>query len=293
MKALRFPILLILLIAICFGCVKTLYDIRQQSPVLSIPSLSQMPYGFTEAVSLEFKSLTADYLLLNIITFLGEKIIKEEKTADSEWKIILKAFETVINLDPRATDPFVLANTTLPWEAGMVAETNTLLEKVAKYRPQDYRPYFFLWYNYYHFLKDLPKATEYLKKSAAIEGAPVYLKPLATRMHLYSGQLEASILYTKDVIETTNDEQMRQYMMKRLSGLRAIHNLEEGVRKFKEKYGSLPQYPEDLVVTKIIEKVPEDPYGGKFFITPEGKVYTTSKLVNMSANPEKNPGNDQ
>ncbi len=293
MKALRLAFLLALLMTVSVICVRTLYDMRKQSPVLSIPSLSQLPFTVTETVSLEFKSLTADYLMLNILTFLGEKVLQEEKTTETEWKIIYKAFETVINLDPRATDPFILATTTLPWEAGMVEETNTLLEKVAKYRPNDYRPYFFLWYNHYHFLKDLPKSAEYLKKAAAIQGSPTYLKPLASRMHLYSGQLEASLLYTKNIIETTNDEQMRQYMMKRLEGLRAIHLLEEGVRKFNEKYGSLPQYPEDLVTTGIIDKVPQDPYDGKFFIAPGGRVYTTSKLVNMSANPEKNPGNKE
>ncbi|WP_136808435.1 hypothetical protein [Desulfosediminicola flagellatus] len=281
MKALKSFLLFIALATASVMCVKTLYDMRKESTVLSIPSISQLPIAATEALSLEFKSLTADYIMLHVLTFMGEKVIQEAKTTDTEWQVIHKALKTVIDLDPRATDPFILATTTLPWEAGMVEETNTLLLKVAEFRPDDYRPYFFLWYNYFHFLKDTNKASIYLQKSAAIKGSPTYLKPLAARMHLYSGQLEASLAYTHSVIETTTDESMRKYMMKRLDGLRAIYEIETAVRKFKEKFGSLPQYPQDLVASGVMKKLPRDPYGGKFFISKDGRVYTTSKLVNV------------
>lgn len=281
MRALKPFLLFIALATASVMCVKTLYDMRKDSSVLSIPSISQLPIAATEALSLEFKSLTADYIMLHVLTFMGEKVIQEAETTKTEWQVIHQALKTVIDLDPRATDPFILATTTLPWEAGMVEETNQLLLKVAQFRTNDYRPYFFLWYNYFHFLKDTKNAAIYLKKSAAIKGSPTYLKPLATRMHLYSGQIEASIAYTHSVIETTTDESMRKYMMKRLDGLRAIYEIEAAVRKFKEKYGSLPQYPQDLVASGVLKKLPKDPYGGKFFISTGGRVYTTSKLVNV------------
>lgn len=288
MKKARSLTLFLLLVLVSSFCIANLYSRHLRSSTLILPVLSQFPSRLVKMVSLEFHGLVADYMMLHVLTFMGEKILYEEPTTPEEWQSIYKALKTIIDLDPRATDPFILATTTLPWEAGMINETNELLEKVAEFRPDDYRPNFFIWYNYYHFLNDMDKAAIYLKKAAAIPGSPGYLKPLAARMHLYSGQIEGSILYTKEVIESTDTQDaMRKYLVTRLEVLQIIYSLEEKVNDFKMKFGSFPGNLEDLVHKRSIEKIPEDPYGGKFYLMPNGKVYTTSKLVPIKSDTSK------
>lgn len=280
MKPLPYVLLIILGIT-SFWCVNKLYNERQYSTAQSIPAISQLPDVMTEVMSLEFTSLVSDYIMIHVLTFMGEKLLKEEPTSETEWEIIHKALQTVINLDPRGADSFILATTTLPYEAGMIKETNLLLEKVAKFRTDDYRPNFFLWYNHYHFLKDPKKALVYLKRAAAIKNSPTYLKPLASRMHLYTGQIEASIAYTLDIIKSTEDPSMREYMLKRLDALKIIDFLEQKTRAFEAKFNYAPQHLQELVNTGFLKTIPVDHYGGEFYINKEGRVYTTSKLVRV------------
>ncbi len=35
----------------------------------------------------------------------------------------------------------------------------------------------------------------------------------------------------------------------------------------------------ELETAGLIDKIPEDPYGGEFILMEEGRVYTTSKLL--------------
>lgn len=267
------------LIAVTVLSTKTLYELHLRTSDLTIPSISQLAPAFVKGASLEFSNIISNYIMLSVLTFMGEKVIHEKNTTPAEWEKIYNALKVTITLDPRSSDPFILATTTLPWEAGMVHETNELLKLAAEHRPNDYRPYFFLWYNYYYFLTDLEQAAIYLQKAAGIPGAPKYLKPLTTRMYLYSGQLEGSLLYTKETLDNTIDPSMRQYLLKRLDALKKIHLLEETVKVYQEKYQTRPKSLGELVTAGLLDSIPDDPYGGQFFITNSGRVYTNSKLV--------------
>lgn len=262
-------------------CVQQLYRQHSLSADLNIPNFSQLPPNMTKAMGLEFSSLLGDYIMLQVLAYMGEKVLLDLPTTEAEWHVIHNALSTVITLDPMATDPFVLAATTLPYESGMVKESNALLEIAAEHRPYDYKPNFFLWYNHHHFLKSPKAALVFLKESASKPNAPPYLKPLVSRMQLYAGEIEASMVYTMDVISTVKNDGMRQYMMRRLEALKRIDFLEKNIRKFKEKYGHSPQHLQELVVTGIIDEIPADPYGGEFYINDQGRVYSTSKLVQV------------
>ena len=52
--------------------------------------------------------------------------------------------------------------------------------------------------------------------------------------------------------------------MKEVTAERDIRFLEEGVRRYKARYGKLPVKLEDLVTRRIILKIPEEPFGGAY-----------------------------
>lgn len=255
------------------------YQQRKLSDEGTISPLVLLPTSLVEALSLEFKGIVSDFMMLNTLTFLGEKIILEDTLTQSDWKRVYRSFDHMTTLDPMATDPFILATTTLPYEAGMVGETNKLLEKVALVRTEDHRPYFFLYHNHSFFLKDTRKAAEYLKKAARIKGAPSFYATLAARLNLYSGDLLAAILFTKEILNDTTDATQRKYLLLRLEALEKIAFLEKNILQFKRKYQRKPKNLKELIETNMIETIPDDPYGGDFYIQDNGRVYTTSELV--------------
>jgi hypothetical protein len=281
MSVLRIPVILFLLATLSCFSISKLYQIHGENNQLRISQLTILPPAITKAMSMEFSGIVADYLMLNVLTFMGEKVLRKKQTSTEEWQLLLKAFQQIIFLDPRATDPFILATTTLPWEAGIVKETNELLLQAATIRTDDYRPYFFLWYNYYNFLDDPKQAAFYLKKAAKIPGSPSYLAPLVTRMHLHSGQVQGSILYIQELLHEVNDPKMREYLLVRFDALKKIAFLEDQIRKYAKIFYRPPQKLEDLISKGIISTIPKDPYGGTFYMLENKRVYSTSKLVNM------------
>lgn len=153
MKASRIILVYILICLLSILCVKRLYFLHSERENIAISYFALLPEPVAKLISLEFSGVISDYLMLNTLTFMGEKVLNNQIVSSEEWQHIFHALKQAINLDPRATDPYTLAETTLPWEANMVKETNQLLLKVAKVQTKNYRPYFFLWFNHYYFLK--------------------------------------------------------------------------------------------------------------------------------------------
>ncbi len=268
-------------------CVTGLYQRHTSRQTLSISSIALLPEPIAKLLVMEFPGLTSDYLMLNTLTFLGEKLIGENGTSPEEWQMIYQALVQITNLDPRATDPYVLAETTLPWEADMVQGANEILEKAAIARPSDSRPYFFLWYNYYYILQDPKKAAHYLEKAAAVPSAPKYYATLAARMRLYSGQIMTGIVFLKEILKETTDPKLRAILERRLETLEKIAYLEEKLQEYKKRYNRQPKILADLIAKGLISEIPSDPYGGVFYINPEGRVFTSSELSFAGAKKNK------
>jgi len=260
-------------------CVHNLYRIHKEKRTEEISAIARLPPSLARSLVLEFQGVTADYLMLKTLTFHGEKLIREEEITPSDWKMTLRAIQQIVNLDPRFWDPYVLAEMSLPWDANMVLETNNLLLRAAEYRLNDYRPYFYLWFNYFYFLNDPGRAAPYLEKSSRKPGAPQYFATLAARMHFYAGQTQSGILFLKEMISQTNDPAFKKNMQKRLDALKVLLLLERKVEEYKKRFNETPKNLQELIEQGLLPEIPPDPYGGRFIITQNGKVYTTSKLT--------------
>lgn len=279
-------LLLILISAVAFSNTH-LYQFHTDRKDQAFSQLALVPGSVAKVVSLEFSGAASDYLMLQTLTFLGEKLINKESLSKEQWYLVYKALDQVTWLDQRFLDPYVLAAMTLPWEAGMVRETNELLEKIIKIRPDDHRPFLFLWYNYFYFLKDPATAAGYLERAARIPGAPDYYANLAARSSFYGKKTTAGIIFLKEIVQETNDPSRKKFLLLRLEALEKISFLEQKIQDYKKLHNSLPESLEQLVETGLIDKIPNDPYGGVFYIVDKEQVYSTSKLVPPPGKPNK------
>lgn len=278
--------LLLLLVAgiMSISSVERLYDMHAGESKTKISRLIYYPDILVKIMSLEFPGAVADYLMLNTMVLHGEKMLAKTVVEPDEWQATYRALEMITVLDPRFIDPYILAETSLPWDAGMVEETNRLLVKAASVLTEDYRPYFFLWFNYSYFLQDNETAVAYLEKAARIPGAPSYFTTLAARMRFEAGSTLSGIVFLQEMLNNTMDAGTRAFLQKRLDALRAIAFLEKKVMDYRALYQKLPENLAQLVSRGLIESLPEDPYGGEFYIMQNGRIYTTSKLVQTKKN---------
>lgn len=280
-RRLLLPLGLLVCLAVSVWCTRFLFTAHLKNPSEVISSLVDLPERAIGLVSLEFDGVLSDYLMLKTMVFLGEKMERGERPSQREWHLVLRSLQQTTNLDDRFWDPYVLAAMTFPWEAGMIPETCALLEKAAVARPEDHRPYFFLWFMKYYFEKDTRGAARYIKLASEKPGAPEYYATLAARMDLYAGNTLTGALFLEDILAKTSSPTTRQFLEKRIDALKRIAFLEEKVGDYKQRFGRLPERLEELVQRRVILALPTDPYGGEFFLQKDGRVYSTSKLVEM------------
>ena len=279
MKTLRGLLVVALLAGVSCFCVTILYTMHGERRGEALSYLANLPEPLARVMTLEFGGVAADHLVLKALTYLGQKLIGNESTSPEEYQAIYRALKQATNLDPRFFDPYVLAQMTLPYDAGMVRETNELLERAAAVRTDDYRPHFFLWHNYFTHLNDPKTAGLHLEKAARIPGAPTYFATLAARTNLYAGQIYAAVVFLEETIKETSDPGLRRFLTMRQEALKRIGFLEVKIQKFRELYKRVPTQLQELIDCGLVTSLPRDPYGGEFYIMEGGRVYTTSKLV--------------
>lgn len=267
------------LLSLSSYCVSSLYQLHAQKSSESLSRLADIPEPIARAMALEYSGISSDFLMLKVLTFLGQKIMDKEELTKDEWHTTYRTLKQVTNLDPRFVDPYVVAQMTLPFEAGMVDETNTLLEKAAQIRQEDYRPNFYLWYNHLYFLNNPEKAGKYLEKAARMPGAPTYFATLASRMHYYAGNIKVAIIFLEENLRETTDPSLQEFLSTRIAAFKKIGFLESKILEFRKQFNKTPKQLQELVESGLIARIPDDPYGGEFYIMEGGRVYSTSKLV--------------
>jgi tetratricopeptide (TPR) repeat protein len=277
----RFVPYLILLVSVLGSITLTepLHHIRVEHNRESLSGLGRMPPRLLQAMALNYEGVAADFLFLKTVTYVGMKLIERTDLTAEEWRKVGTMLQGVTDLDERFLDPYLFAEAMFPWQPGMLPEADALLEKAAQARPNDYLPLYYLGFNAFYFEKDAAKAAPYLRKAAALPGAPEFLLGLAARFSLYGHETEAGIAFLQNMLATTNDAAIRSYLGKRLKALQIIDGLEHAVMRYKQRYGTLPSSVDELVQKRVIDSLPMDPYGGKFVILPNGRVYTSSNLV--------------
>lgn len=251
----------------------------QENDDLSTP----LPAPLLKILSLDHDGLTSDFLFLRSLVFIGTRLEKNVQLdlPDREWRWFYATLDVVTDIDPYFKDPYYLGNAFLTWHAGMANEANTLLKKGSRSRDWDWVPPFFIGFNYFYFLQENDKAAEYLMEASRRPGASPTLASLASRLAFKANKTENSILFLQEMIKKTDDEPMKKLFETRLEVFKAIRFLEKAAETYRGKFRGAPSSIDDLIGRNIIEVLPKDPYGGKFFIDGQGNVRTTSEKLLM------------
>lgn len=214
-----------------------------------------MPATVLKIVAGEFKGLFADYLLLEIGAFIDAG----EERSDAEWERVCFHFDQCMALDPYFEQTYRMAQAYLPWR-GQAEAANALLKKSARHRTWDWYPSFFIGFNYFNFLKDYAKASEYIIAASKFEDAPPVLATLGARMAQKSGQTLAALAFLKAMQHNPDyDEEAKQLIALRISVIEGALVLEKAIAAYQQRYGHDIQALEDLVTSGILKALPENP----------------------------------
>lgn len=255
----------------------------------------QLKVGYVpEANALKFitadqRYLVADWVVLKVLFYFGSLIEKAEGgnlvASKPDYPGMFKMLQTALKLEPYNADAYYFAQAAFTWEVGRYKEVNNLLDYGMKYRTWDAQLPFFAGFNAAYFMKDYKKAAEYMKKAAEIAKEQQFAT-LAARFFYEAGETDFGILFIdvmKSSAKDTNEKKLYEF---RRNALLAVKSIEDAIKLYQRKLGGSPAALADLVSTGFLTSIPQDPYGGKFYLDPQGKVRSTSKLSFAGAKEE-------
>jgi len=228
-----------------------------------IQRLRFLPDGhFLRTASLGYRELTADVLWLQAIQAMGERKVSPEM---GRW--IYRLLDVVTTIDPT----FVWA-----YEAGGIAlctlvvlpeESNRLLEKGMLHNPREWKFPFLLSINYAFELGEDAKAAEAMARAAQLPEAPDNLGRLAANFFVSAKAAQQAIELLSNLYDKTSDPSTKSLLgerLKRVTVERDLQLIEKAIVRYRQSQGGLPSRLEDLTASGILEKLPTEPYGGRY-----------------------------
>jgi predicted negative regulator of RcsB-dependent stress response len=228
---------------------------------------SPLPIEAVNALAGEFKGMVANYLLLEAASFIGGK---QDATTD-DWNAVTRLLDQSNSLDPYFKQTYRLAQATLPWQAQKYDQTLTILERSREHLPWDWQPGFFIGFDYFYFLKDNLTASRKLMEASRINGAPLSLSTLASRLSSQAGHTKAAIDFLIAVYENTDDEEAREVLKLRILALQGVLVLQAAVDRFNSQFDRMPRALDELIEKGVIQALPQNPYNRPFSLR-DGKV---------------------
>lgn len=267
-----------LLLVLVGAAVGVLAIVERQRPAMArAAELTYLPKGeYLKVAVLGYRQIAADLIWLKAVQHLGER----KQTAEG-YLWAYRAVDVLTDLDPQFTMAYQAAGTILGVWAGRVQESIAILTKGMRHNPEVWQLPFLVGYDYFYELCDTASAAPYLQVASQLPGAPGYLPKLAARMTVESGDPDAALEFLKRLYDQVEDERLREPLTQRMKEViaeRDIRFLEEGVRRYKARYGRLPARLEDLVTKGIIAEIPAEPLGGVYDLNHSNGALTSTRL---------------
>lgn len=227
------------------------------------------------------KEITAASLVVKVLMYFGGliELAENEVVIPPEYPAMSRMIHNAVELDPYNMDAYYFAQAILSWDVGRVDLANALLERGMRYRTWDWQLPFFAGFNHAYFLKDFETAAKYYQRAGELSGSDLF-KRLAGRYLQESGRTELAISYFAALVEGERNPAVRKTYETRLEAFLQVRGIEVALDRYRETHGRLPESIELLVQEGLLSP-PVDPYGGEFYLEPDGRVATTSKFAFM------------
>ena len=114
-----------------------------------------------------------------------------------------------------------------------------------------------------------------LLRAGELPGSPGFLPMLASRM-LSEGHRPATALALLGRMEEREMNPRRKAILRerirQVEVERDLQILEQAVGEYRTRTGAPPGRLADLVLAGVLARIPEEPYGGRYLLMPDGQV---------------------
>jgi hypothetical protein len=197
----------------------------------------------------------------------------------ASYNLLAPLLEITTNLDPHLMVAYEFGSSFLapkpPFGAGQPESAIELMNYGIQNNPDNWRLYYDQGFVYYTELKDYKKAAEAFARGSQVPNAHPFLKVLAAQMASHAGDYETARMMWSTAYQNTQDKLIKQNAVDHLRALRVeedVDHLQAAVSRFGERTGRLPASMEELATAERLARIPVDPDGHPYRLTPEGRI---------------------
>jgi len=219
-----------------------------------------------------FRNVMADVVWLQAVQVAGNR-----KMTPAEYDRLYALLNVESDLDPKFEMPYLLGGLILGESPQHGREALRVFERGKVTHPADWRFPFYMGFTHYFSLGDAVAGGGAMAEAARLPGSPSYLPGLASRMLTEAREPEAALVLLETITRQENDPLRRSVLERRIRELaveRDLLALEKAVERYREKTGVAPENLSALVREGILEGIPPEPNGGRYFIDRGGKVHS-------------------
>jgi len=238
--------------------------------VLYIPSPKLL-----QRMSLGYSGLLADVYWTRAVQYFGGK----HRQHATRYDLLAPLLDITTELDPHLLIAYRFGSIFLaqqpPEGAGLPGKAVALVERGIRANPNTWQLYYDLGFLQYMELDNSAAAADAFQRGARLPGAHPFLNVLAAAMAQQAGKMETARLLWTMTYESTDDAMIRANALKHLRALRVdqdVVRLEALVRQYARRSGRLPAGFLELIQTGYLRRLPVDPLGRPYKLTPGGRI---------------------
>ncbi|ANA40486.1 tetratricopeptide repeat protein [Geobacter anodireducens] len=276
----KFIVILLVFCLLCYGLLlQPFTDYLHKKPF--VERLGYTPNAdLLKAVVADQKESVAAALIFKVIVYYGTLVEKARGKIElpADYRAMSRTIHSGVKLDPYNMDGYYFAQAILAWDVGKIDVANALLDYGMKFRNWDFQLPYFAGFNCAYFQEDYANAAKYFQRAAELSGNDLFVS-LTGRYLQESGQTNLAIDYLAAMAKEARNPDIRNSFQLRLEAFRQVLKVEQARDGFVAVNGRLPVSIDELLVTGFLVSLPQDPYGGTFFLEADGKIRTTSKFA--------------
>jgi tetratricopeptide (TPR) repeat protein len=224
--------------------------------------LDHVPQGsVARFMSLGHRGLVSDLYWLATVQYIGEP-----QGDQRGWERLYPLVDLVTDLDPRHGYAYQTAGIVLS-ASGRLEESDAILKKGMEKGPNWWSYPYYISFNHWFYLGDYETGAHYAEIAARTRGASPNISQLAVSLASKSGTPEQAIELLQELRKNVKDEVSASRLEEQLKLAvleRDAQALERAAATYTDRTG-LPLGTLDmLVVSGLVTRIPEDPFGGRY-----------------------------
>ena len=243
-------------------------------------------------LALSYDAVMADLYWMRAIQYFGGNRLAPD--GDKRYTLLYPLLDLTTSLDPHFSMAYrfgaFFLSEEIPGGAGRPDLAVRLLEKAMRAHPHRWEYPYDIGFIYYR-EGDFKAAAQWFRRASEVPDAAQWLRPLAAVTLASGGDTQSSRMLWRQLLESEADwlRQIADFRLRQLDAIDETAQLERITAAYQRRFGTPPPSWDDLLRAGLLPRIPVDPAGYPYALTPWSGDVTVSEQSPLWPLPTERP----